>query len=159
MVPKRPISQANRPSAAHESRTPQNQRGMDGYSEEKAKINIHLNDSPTRLAAPGQARYLSRGPGRGGASAEMVENAFRILISDPHVKAVLINIFGGILRCDVLAEGVVQAAKDIGVSLPIVVRLEGTNVEEGRAILKNSDLDFEVAADMADAARRVCAAG
>ena len=95
----------------------------------------------------------------GGASVDQIKNALRILLSDPNVKAVLINIFGGILRCDVLAEGVVQAAKDIGVSLPIVVRLEGTNVEEGRAILKNSDLDFEVAADMADAARRVCAAG
>ena len=109
-----------------------------------------------KLAGGSPANFLDVG---GGASVDQIKNALRILLSDPNVKAVLINIFGGILRCDVLAEGVVQAAKDIGVSLPIVVRLEGTNVEEGRAILKNSDLDFEVAADMADAARRVCAAG
>ena len=109
-----------------------------------------------KLAGGSPANFLDVG---GGASFDQIKNALRILLSDPNVKSVLINIFGGILRCDVLAEGVVQAAKDIGVSLPIVVRLEGTNVEEGRAILKNSDLDFEVAADMADAARRVCAAG
>jgi succinyl-CoA synthetase beta subunit len=109
-----------------------------------------------KLAGGSPANFLDVG---GGASVDQIKNALRILLSDPNVKSVLINIFGGILRCDVLAEGVVQAAKDIGVSLPIVVRLEGTNVEEGRAILKNSDLDFEVAADMADAARRVCAAG
>ncbi len=109
-----------------------------------------------KLAGGSPANFLDVG---GGASVDQIKNALRILLSDPNVKSVLINIFGGILRCDVLAEGVVQAAKDIGVSLPIVVRLEGTNVEEGRAILKNSDLDFEVAADMADAAQRVCAAG
>ncbi len=109
-----------------------------------------------KLAGGNPANFLDVG---GGASVDQIKNALRILLSDENVKSVLINIFGGILRCDVLAEGVVHAAKEIGVSLPIVVRLEGTNVEEGRAILKNSDLDFEVAADMADAAQRVCAAG
>ena len=83
----------------------------------------------------------------------------KILLSDENVTSVLINIFGGILRCDVLAEGVVQAAKDIGINLPVVVRLEGTNMEEGRDILKNSGLDFEVAADMADAARIISSLG
>lgn len=107
-----------------------------------------------KLAGGNPANFLDVG---GGASVEQVRNAFEILISDEKVKAVLINIFGGIMRCDVVAEGVVQAAKDIGVNVPVVVRLEGTNVEKGREILKNSGLDFEVATDMADAAKKVCA--
>lgn len=107
-----------------------------------------------KLAGGDPANFLDVG---GGASVEQVRNAFKILISDQKVKAVLINIFGGIMRCDVVAEGVVQAAKDIGVNVPVVVRLEGTNVEKGREILKNSGLDFEVATDMADAATKVCA--
>ncbi len=100
------------------------------------------------------ANFLDVG---GGANEEQVRNAFKILLSDPHVKAVLINIFGGIMRCDVVANGVVNAAKDIGVTLPIVVRLEGTNVEQGRQILQNSGLNFTVADGMADAARKVVA--
>ncbi|MFQ5929109.1 MAG: ADP-forming succinate--CoA ligase subunit beta [Acidobacteriota bacterium] len=107
-----------------------------------------------KLAGGDPANFLDVG---GGASVEQVRNAFKILISDQKVKAVLINIFGGIMRCDVVAEGVVQAAKDIGVNVPVVVRLEGTNVGKGREILKNSGLDFEVATDMADAATKVCA--
>ena len=75
------------------------------------------------------ANFLDVG---GGATAEMVTNAFRILLGDPNVKAVLVNIFGGIMRCDVVAEGVVAAAKEIGVKVPLVVRLEGTNVERGQ---------------------------
>jgi len=93
----------------------------------------------------------------GGASAEMVSNGFRILLGDPHVKGVLINIFGGILRCDVLANGVVEAVKEVKVQIPIIVRLEGTNVEQGREILKNSGLKFTVATDMRDAAQKVAA--
>jgi succinyl-CoA synthetase beta subunit len=87
-----------------------------------------------------------------------VENAFRILLSDKNVKAVLINIFGGILRVDTLATGVVQAARNQKVSLPIVLRLEGTNVDEGRKILKDSGLNFIVAETMKDAAEKVVAA-
>ena len=101
------------------------------------------------------ANFLDVG---GGATAEMVTNAFRILLADPHVKAVLINIFGGIMRCDIVAEGMVAAAKSVGVTVPIVVRLEGTNVERGREILKASGLDFLVADGMRDAAEKVVAA-
>jgi succinyl-CoA synthetase beta subunit len=85
----------------------------------------------------------------------MVENGFRIILSDPSVKGILINIFGGILRCDVLAEGVVQAAKKTGIRVPVVVRMEGTNVEEGRRILAESGLDLITATDLKDAAAKV----
>ena len=98
------------------------------------------------------ANFLDVG---GGASAEQIQNAFRILISDKNVKAVLINIFGGILRCDVLATGVVAAARELQISVPIVVRMEGTNVEEGRRILRESGLNFTVADGMKDAAEKV----
>ena len=99
------------------------------------------------------ANFLDVG---GGASVEQVQSAFQILISDEGVKAVLINIFGGIMRCDVVASGVVKAARDIGVSVPVVVRLEGTNVEKGRQILRDSSFDFKVADSMKDAAQKVC---
>ncbi len=98
------------------------------------------------------ANFLDVG---GGASAEQVKNAFRILLSDHNVKAVLINIFGGILRCDTLANGVVAAARDLNIKVPIVVRMEGTNVELGRKILTESGFNFTVAEDMRDAAEKV----
>ena len=101
------------------------------------------------------ANFLDVG---GGASQERVENAFRILLSDPGVKAVLINIFGGIVRCDMIAAGVVAAAKSLKVKVPIVVRLQGTNVDEGRRILAESGLALEPADTMADAAAAVVAA-
>jgi succinyl-CoA synthetase beta subunit len=101
------------------------------------------------------ANFLDVG---GGASEERVSNAFRILLSDPSVKAVLINIFGGIVRCDMLATGVVAAARHLNVTLPIVVRLEGTNAEEGRRILGESGLKLQPAATMAEAATMVVAA-
>jgi succinyl-CoA synthetase beta subunit len=101
------------------------------------------------------ANFLDVG---GGATEEMVTNAFRILLADPHVQAVLINIFGGIMRCDIVAQGVVAASKEVGVKVPIVVRLEGTNVEEGREILRRSGLAFLVADGMRDAAEKVVAA-
>ncbi|MBI5062612.1 MAG: succinate--CoA ligase subunit beta, partial [Desulfatitalea sp.] len=82
-----------------------------------------------KLAGARPANFLDVG---GGANAEMVENGFRIILSDPNVKGILINIFGGILRCDVLAEGVVNAARKTGIKVPVVVRMEGTNVEQGR---------------------------
>jgi len=108
-----------------------------------------------KLAGGSPANFLDVG---GGASAEQVRNAFRILLSDKNVKAVLINIFGGIMRCDVVASGVVEAAKAIGVEVPVVVRLEGTNVEQGQEILKKSGLNFIVADGMKDAAEKVVAA-
>ena len=98
------------------------------------------------------ANFLDVG---GGASAEQVKNAFRILLSDRNVKAVLINIFGGILRCDTLATGVVSAARDLNIKVPVVVRMEGTNVELGRKILTESGFNFTVAEDMRDAAEKV----
>jgi succinyl-CoA synthetase beta subunit len=107
-----------------------------------------------KYAGGSPANFLDVG---GGATAEQVKNAFRILLSDKNVKAVLINIFGGILRCDRLANGVVAAARDLNVTVPIVVRMEGTNVELGRQILLDSGLNFTVGADMRDAAEKVVA--
>jgi len=107
-----------------------------------------------KYAGGSPANFLDVG---GGATAEQVKNAFRILLSDKNVKAVLINIFGGILRCDRLANGVVAAARDLSVTVPIVVRMEGTNVELGRQILLDSGLNFTVGADMRDAAEKVVA--
>ncbi len=105
-----------------------------------------------KLAGAEPANFLDVG---GGASAEMVENGFRIILSDKKVKGILINIFGGILRCDVLAEGVVEAAKKINLNIPVVIRMEGTNVEEGRKILSESSLNLITARDLKDAAKRV----
>jgi succinyl-CoA synthetase beta subunit len=98
------------------------------------------------------ANFLDVG---GGATAEKVREAFKILLSDPKVRAVLVNIFGGIMKCDVIASGVVEAARQIELRAPLVVRLEGTNVDLGRKILSESGLDIIAAADMADAARKV----
>jgi len=100
------------------------------------------------------ANFLDVG---GGASAEMVENGFRIILSDPNVRGIFINIFGGILRCDILAEGVVTAARKIGLSLPVVVRMEGTNVEAGRKILADSGLTLINATDLKHAAELLTA--
>jgi succinyl-CoA synthetase beta subunit len=107
-----------------------------------------------KLAGGSPANFLDVG---GGASTEQVKNAFTILISDPHVKAVLINIFGGIMRCDIVAQGVVEAAKTLQLKVPVVVRLEGTNVEKGQEILRSSGLRLVVADGMKDAASKVVA--
>ncbi len=105
-----------------------------------------------KYAGGSPANFLDVG---GGANADQIKNAFRILLSDKSVKAVLINIFGGILRCDVLATGVVNAARELSVKVPIVVRMEGTNVELGRKILMDSGFNFTVADGMKDAAEKV----
>jgi len=105
-----------------------------------------------KLAGAEPANFLDVG---GGASAEMVENGFKIMLGDKNVKGILINIFGGILRCDVLAQGVVQAAKKIGINIPVVIRMEGTNVDEGRKILSDSGLNLITAVDLKDAAQKV----
>ena len=105
-----------------------------------------------KYAGAEPANFLDVG---GGASAEMVENGFRIILSDKNVKGILINIFGGILRCDTLARGVVEAATKTGIQVPVVVRMEGTNVEEGRRILAESGLNLITAADLKDAAQKV----
>ena len=107
-----------------------------------------------KLAGGEPANFLDVG---GGANADQIRNAFRILMSDRNVKAVLINIFGGILRCDVLAEGVIAAVKELEVRQPVVIRMEGTNVEQGKAMLLESGLSFTTADGMDDAARKVVA--
>jgi succinyl-CoA synthetase beta subunit len=108
-----------------------------------------------KLAGGEPANFLDVG---GGASQERVEAAFRILLADENVKAVLINIFGGIVRCDMVARGVVEAVKKLGIEVPVVVRLEGTNVEEGQRVIRESGLNFTVAQGMQDAAEKVVAA-
>jgi succinyl-CoA synthetase beta subunit len=107
-----------------------------------------------KLAGGEPANFLDVG---GGANAEQIRNAFKILMSDRNVRAVLINIFGGILRCDILAQGVVTAVQELGVRVPIVIRMEGTNVEEGKRILRDSKLNFATADTMGEAADRVVA--
>ena len=107
-----------------------------------------------KLAGGEPANFLDVG---GGANAEQIKNAFRILMADSNVKAVLINIFGGILRCDVLAQGVIAAVTELGVKVPIVIRMEGTNVEEGKRMLKESGLNFTTADSMGEGAERVVA--
>jgi succinyl-CoA synthetase beta subunit len=107
-----------------------------------------------KLAGASPANFLDVG---GAADADRVENAFRILVADPGVKAVLINVFGGILRCDVFAQGVLHAVSKVAAEVPVVVRIEGTNAEEGQRLLAESGLNFLVADDMADAADKVAA--
>jgi succinyl-CoA synthetase beta subunit len=107
-----------------------------------------------KLSGGSPANFLDVG---GGASEEQVKNAFRILISDPNVRAVFVNIFGGILRCDVLGSGVVNAAKELRLKVPVVIRMEGTNVEQGKEILRNSGFNFAVAEGMKDGAEKVVA--
>src|SRR5688572_4976950 len=105
-----------------------------------------------KLAGGEPANFLDVG---GGANADQIRNAFKILMSDRKVRAVLINIFGGILRCDVLAQGVIAAVKELGVPVPIVIRMEGTNVQEGKELLKESGLNFTTADSMGEAAEKV----
>lgn len=108
-----------------------------------------------KLYGASPANFLDVG---GGATAETVTVAFKIIMSDPKVEAILVNIFGGIMRCDIIAEGIVQAAKDVGVKVPLVVRLQGTNSEAGKEILDNSDLNIITAERMDEAAEKVVAA-
>ncbi len=108
-----------------------------------------------KLTGGEPANFLDVG---GGANVETVSNGFRIILSDPNVKAILINIFGGIVRCDRVAQGVIEAAERTSVTLPVVVRLEGTNAKEGAELLKNSGLNFAVASGLKDAAEKVVAA-
>jgi succinyl-CoA synthetase beta subunit len=107
-----------------------------------------------KLAGGEPANFLDVG---GGADADQIKQAFRILMSDVNVQAVLINIFGGILRCDILAEGVITAVTDLGVRVPIVIRMEGTNVEQGKRMLQESGLNFATADSMGEAAEQVVA--
>ena len=105
-----------------------------------------------KLSGGEPANFLDVG---GGADEEMIENGFRIILSDPSVKGIFINIFGGILRCDILARGVVAATKKLKIKIPVVVRMEGTNMEEGHQILKDSGLNFAIGNGMKDGAQKV----
>ena len=101
------------------------------------------------------ANFLDVG---GGATKERVAEAFKLILSNDNVSAILVNIFGGIVRCDLIAEGIIGAVKEVGVSVPVVARLEGTNVDKGRALLADSGLDIVAASDLTDAAQKVVAA-
>ena len=101
------------------------------------------------------ANFLDVG---GGTTAARVAEAFKIIVSDPNVQAILVNIFGGIVRCDLIAEGIIQAVKEVGVEVPVVVRLEGTNVNEGKQLLEDSGLAIISAENLADAAAKAVAA-
>jgi succinyl-CoA synthetase beta subunit len=101
------------------------------------------------------ANFLDVG---GGATKERVTEAFKIILSDPHVQGVLVNIFGGIMRCDIIAEGIIAAAREMHITVPLVVRLEGTNVAQGKALLAASGLAIIPADDLADAAKKIVAA-
>jgi len=100
------------------------------------------------------ANFLDVG---GGTTADRVAEAFKLILSDKKVRSILVNIFGGIVRCDLIAQGIIQAAKDVGLSLPVIVRLEGTNAELGRSLLENSGMDLRVAQDLTDAAKQAVA--
>ena len=108
-----------------------------------------------KLYGGSPANFLDVG---GGASKEKVTEAFKLMLKNPHLKAILVNIFGGIMKCDVIAEGVVAAAREVSLNVPLVVRLEGTNVDLGKKILAESGLPIISANDMADAAQKVVAA-
>ena len=101
------------------------------------------------------ANFLDVG---GGATSERVAAAFKLILSNDSVKAILVNIFGGIVRCDLIAEGIVAAFREVGVGVPVIVRLEGTNVDAGRALLADSGLDIIAAQDLTDAAKKAVAA-
>src|SRR5262249_17223251 len=101
------------------------------------------------------ANFLDVG---GGASKEKIAEAFKIILSDPHVKGVLVNIFGGIMRCDVIAEGIIEAVREVKIGMPLVVRFEGTNVARGKTLLQESGLSVIPADDLDDAARKIVAA-
>mgnify|MGYP002389103028 CR=1 FL=1 len=105
-----------------------------------------------KLAGGEPANFLDVG---GGANKETVANGFKIILADPNVKAILINIFGGIVRCDRVAQGVIDAVKEVDVKVPVVVRLEGTNAELAKEMLENSGLNFEVATTLQNAAEKV----
>ena len=108
-----------------------------------------------KLSGGQPANFLDVG---GGTTAARVAEAFKIIVSDPNVQAILVNIFGGIVRCDLIAEGIIQAVKEVGVEVPVVVRLEGTNVNEGKQLLEESGLAIISAENLADAAAKAVAA-
>jgi len=127
------------------------------------EIGCMVNGAGLAMATMDIIKYYGSEPANfldvgGGATKEKVTEAFKIITSDPNVKGILVNIFGGIMRCDVIAEGVVSAVKEIDLSVPLVVRLEGTNVELGKKIINDSQLNVIAADDLADAAKKIVSA-
>ena len=132
------------------------------YIRLEGSVGCMVNGAGLAMATMDLIQYAGGSPANfldvgGGANEEQVRRGFEIILSDPHVRAVLVNIFGGIMRCDIVANGVVAAARSLGVKVPVVVRLEGTNVELGQQILRDSGLNFTVASGMKDAAEKVVA--
>ena len=131
------------------------------YVSMEGEIGCLVNGAGLAMATMDIIKFYGKEPANfldvgGGANAEKVTAAFKIILADPNVKGILVNIFGGIMKCDVIAEGVIAAAKEVGITVPLVVRLEGTNVELGKKILDESDLTIISADTMADAAEKVC---
>jgi succinyl-CoA synthetase beta subunit len=132
------------------------------YIRLEGSVGCMVNGAGLAMATMDLIQYAGGSPANfldvgGGANEEQVRRGFEIILSDPHVRAVLVNIFGGIMRCDIVANGVVAAARTLGVKVPVVVRLEGTNVELGQKILRESGLNFTVASGMKDAAEKIVA--
>ncbi|MBI4166056.1 MAG: ADP-forming succinate--CoA ligase subunit beta [Acidobacteria bacterium] len=132
------------------------------YIRLEGSVGCMVNGAGLAMATMDLIQYAGGSPANfldvgGGANEEQVRRGFEIILSDPHVRAVLVNIFGGIMRCDIVANGVVAAARTLGVKVPVVVRLEGTNVELGQQILRESGLNFAVASDMKEAAEKIVA--
>ncbi len=130
------------------------------FDEEDANIGCMVNGAGLAMATMDTISYYGGSPANfldvgGGATAEKVTEAFKIILSDPNVKGIFVNIFGGIMKCNIIAEGVVTAAKEIGLAVPLVVRLEGTNVELGKEILNASGLNIVAADSMADGAQKI----
>jgi succinyl-CoA synthetase beta subunit len=127
------------------------------------KIGCMVNGAGLAMATMDIIKFFGSSPANfldvgGGATKEKVTEAFKIILSDPNVEGILVNIFGGIMRCDIIANGILEAAKEVNLSVPLVVRLEGTNVDLGKEILAKSDLAIISADDLGDAARKIVAA-
>ena len=130
------------------------------YTALEGNIGMMVNGAGLAMATMDIIKYYGGEPANfldvgGGATAEKVAAAFKIILSDPNVKGIVVNIFGGIMKCDDIATGVIEASKQVGLSLPLVVRLEGTNVDLGKKLLNESGLDITAAESMADAAQKI----
>jgi len=153
------LSEYQETSQEHPLEVEANKYGLN-YIKMEGNVGNMVNGAGLAMATMDMIKQVGANPANfldvgGGANAEMVENGFRIILQDENVKCVLVNIFGGILRCDVLANGVVQAAERTGLNVPVVIRMEGTNVEEGRRILADSGLDFRLAKDLNEASQKI----
>jgi succinyl-CoA synthetase beta subunit len=155
------VEELRDPTEEEASETEATKHGLN-YVKLDGNIGCMVNGAGLAMATMDIVKYSGGAPANfldvgGGVSEAAVTSAFKILVSDPDVKAALVNIFGGIVRCDMVAGGIVKAAREIGLRLPVVVRLEGTNVDLGRKILEESGLAFSFAPDMKSAAEKAVA--